>query len=80
MDIWALLLKAAAGLPLPNWGLVGRWFCHLTRGKVFHDDIGAAEPYPNELAIGWIAHYAVGILYAAILLLLAGPGWAAAWC
>lgn len=78
MDVWALVLKAAAGLPLPNWALVGRWFCHLTRGQVFHDDMGAAEPYPNELAIGWIAHYAVGILYAAILILLAGPGWVAA--
>jgi hypothetical protein len=78
MDVWALFLKAAFGLPLPNWALVGRWFCHLTGGKVFHDDIAAAEPYGNELAIGWIAHYVIGILYAGVLVVLAGPGWVAA--
>ena len=37
--------------------------------------IAAAAPWRNELAAGWIAHYAVGILYAGILVLLAGPGW-----
>ncbi|MBI3507791.1 MAG: DUF2938 domain-containing protein [Proteobacteria bacterium] len=78
MDVWALFLHFACGNPLPNWGLVGRWFCHLTGGKVFHDDIAVAAPWPNELAIGWIAHYAIGILYAGILLVLAGPEWAAA--
>jgi hypothetical protein len=78
MDIWALVLKAAFGLALPNWALVGRWFCHLPRGKVFHDDIGKATAYPHELAVGWIAHYAVGILYAGVLVALAGPRWLAA--
>ena len=75
MDAWAIVLNRAFGIPLPNWALVGRWFCHLSGGKVFHDDIGAAAPWRNELAAGWIAHYAVGILYAGILVFLAGPGW-----
>jgi hypothetical protein len=78
MDVWAILLNRVFGIPLPNWGLVGRWFCHLTAGKVFHDDIAAAAPWRNELAAGWGAHYAVGIVYAGILLLAAGPGWSAA--
>jgi hypothetical protein len=77
MDLWAIVLKTAFGLPLPNWGMVGRWFAHLPRGTVFHDDIGKAAPVPNEKAIGWIAHYAIGILYAGVLLAVAGPGWAA---
>ena len=78
MDVWAILLNRVFGIPLPNWALVGRWFCHLTGGKVFHDDIAAAAPWRNELAAGWVAHYAVGIVYAGMLLLAAGPGWSAA--
>lgn len=77
MDLWAILLNRVFGLALPNWALVGRWFWHLPRGAVFHDDIAAAPPYAHELALGWIAHYAIGILYAAVLLVVAGPGWAA---
>jgi hypothetical protein len=74
MDIWAIVLNKAFGLALPNWGMVGRWFGHLPRGTVFHDDIGKAAPVPNEFALGWIAHYAIGILYAAVLIAVA-PGW-----
>ena len=77
MDLWALLLKAIFGLALPNWGLVGRWFAHVGRGTVFHDDIAKAQPIPNETAIGWIAHYVTGIVYAGVLIALAGPDWVA---
>lgn len=77
MDVWARILNAAFGIALPNWALVGRWFAHVPRGTVFHDDIGKAAPVANELAIGWFAHYAIGVLYAGILLLVAGPGWSA---
>lgn len=75
LDLWAILLNKTAGLALPDWALVGRWFGHLPAGKVFHDDIGLAEPVPDELALGWIMHYGVGILFAAILVAIAGPGW-----
>ena len=51
---------------------VGRWFWHLKNGTVFHDDIARAEPYAHERALGWIGHYAVGILYGVVLALLAG--------
>lgn len=75
MDVWAIFLKVAFGMALPNWAMVGRWFAHVPRGTLFHDDIGNAEPVANELAIGWIAHYAVGIVYGWVLLLVAGAGW-----
>lgn len=52
IDIWAILLAALFGLPRPNWGMVGRWVWHLRDGKVFHDDIGKAQPYAHELALG----------------------------
>ncbi len=78
MDVWALVLKRTIAFPPPNWALVGRWFAHLPRGKVFHDDITAAAPVSGELAIGWIAHYAIGIFYAFVLLAFTGAGWLAA--
>jgi hypothetical protein len=78
MDIWAVLLWKAFGQARPNWAPVGRWFWHLKNGTVFHDDIGKAEPYANELALGWIGHYAVGILYGVILALIVGSAWFAA--
>ncbi|MDP9813385.1 hypothetical protein J2W42_006258 [Rhizobium tibeticum] len=68
MDIWAIVLAKATGGPLPNWAPVG---------KVFHDDIGTAVPCDHELALGWIGHYAVGIVYGILLVLLVGPGWLA---
>lgn len=76
-DLWGLLLKHAFGIPRANWGLVGRWFCHLGSGKVFHDDIAAARPFRFERAAGWIGHYLVGILFAGILLAVAPSGWTA---
>jgi hypothetical protein len=59
-DVWGLLLKHAFGLPGANWGLVGRWFCHLAGGTVYHEDISKARPFAYERAVGWIGHYAVG--------------------
>jgi hypothetical protein len=78
MDIWAILLWKVFRQARPNWAPVGRWFWHLKNGTVFHDDIGRAEPYAGELALGWIGHYAVGILYGVVLALIVGPAWFAA--
>lgn len=76
LDLWSLLLNRTAGIPMANWGMVGRWFAHMFRGTFRHDSIAAAEPVPNEVAIGWLAHYLIGILFAAALLAL-WPGWIA---
>jgi len=75
MDLWAILLSFLPGQRWPNWAPVGRWFWHLRSGKVFHDDIGKATPYEHELALGWIGHYAVGILYGVLLVAVAGTAW-----
>ncbi len=78
MDVWAVFLWKALGQARPNWAPVGRWFWHLKNGTVFHEDISKAEPYAHELALGWVGHYAVGILYGVVLALLAGSAWFAA--
>lgn len=77
MDLWALALNRTTGNPLPNWGLVGRWFAWVPRGRIFHGDITRTPAVAYESAIGWIAHYATGIVYAAALILFAGAGWTA---
>jgi hypothetical protein len=76
LDLWAILLNRVLGLPLSNWALVGRWFLHLPAGRFAHDTIADAAPFARELAAGWIAHYAVGVLFAAITLMIGGAGWA----
>lgn len=45
---------------------------------MFHADVAAAKPYAHELALGWAAHYAVGVVYGAIFALIVGEGWIAA--
>jgi FtsH-binding integral membrane protein len=78
MDLWAILLNKVLGQARPNWAPVGRWVWHLREGKVFHDDIGQAMPYQQELALGWAFHYLVGITYGIILIIVTGPSWLAA--
>ncbi len=78
MDLWQQLLGRLPGQRLPDWAPAGRWFWHLRRGKVFHDDIARAEPFAHELALGWTGHYVVGGLYGLIFALIVGEGWMAA--
>lgn len=63
MDIWAAIAKHVLGLPTADWALVGRWFGYMPKGVLFHDPIADSPAIPNELAIGWIAHYCTGIVY-----------------
>lgn len=74
-DIWSLVRKAVLGIPLPNFGLVGRWFAHLPRGRLRHDSIAAAPAVRGEAALGWVAHYLIGIVFAALLLARVGLDW-----
>ncbi|MEN5081955.1 DUF2938 domain-containing protein [Bosea sp. TWI1241] len=78
LDLWALLLNRTLGQPMANWAVIGRWFAYLPRGRFMHDTIAQTPPVANELAIGWTMHYLVGILFAASLLAIWGPGWALA--
>jgi hypothetical protein len=75
MDLWAIARKRLLDVPPPNYGMVGRWLAHMLRGRFRHDSIAAAPPVHGERAIGWTAHYLIGIAFAAIL-----PGiWGMAW-
>lgn len=76
MDAWGLLETRLFGLPRRDFTMVGRWLGHMRRGRLRHDGIGRAEPIAGEAAIGWAAHYATGIAFAALLTALCGIGWA----
>ena len=78
LDLWALALQRFFKVPAPNWGLVGRWFRNLTKAKILHNDITLARAYPLERAVGWIGHYAIGIVYAGALLVFTHTDWASA--
>jgi hypothetical protein len=77
MDAWLLLLKKT-GQPTMNFALFGRWVGHLTHGAWSHPGIAKSPPITGEAALGWSAHYAIGLVFAAALLLIAGPDWARA--
>ncbi|MBD1552882.1 DUF2938 family protein [Pseudomonas typographi] len=77
LDLWNLFLNRVRGLPLPPWHLVGRWFAGWVQGVFVHRrGITQSPPVHRELALGWLMHYVVGVVFAAALLLLWGPGWA----
>ena len=75
MDLWAIARKRLFDIPPPNYRLVGRWLAHMPRGRFRHDSIAAALPMKGEGAVGWTAHYLIGIAFAAMLLGIWGPGW-----
>ena len=76
MDLWTLARRQLFGTPLADYGLVGRWFGHMARGRFRHERIAAAPPVPCERAIGWTAHYLIGIAFAGVLLAICGLAWA----
>ena len=77
-DLWQGALSFLPRQAPPDWAPIGRWFWHLRDGRVFHDDIMQAEPSDYELALGWVGHYAVGLVYGVVFALIVGPEWMAA--
>ena len=76
IDLWAIARRRLFGSALPDYSLVGRWLAHMPRGRFRHASIKAASPMRGERPIGWIAHYLIGIAFAAILLAVWGLDWA----
>jgi hypothetical protein len=76
MDAWALLARVAFNVQGLDYALLGRWIGHFPQRRFFHDRIAAAEPVPGEGPLGWVAHYAIGIAFAMLLLAIWGLDWA----
>lgn len=75
MDGWALLLRRF-GIPSLNFALLGRWIGHLPRGRWMHESIAKSPPIQGERLVGWLAHYSIGISFAALLVSTFGLKWA----
>jgi hypothetical protein len=76
MDLWAWVRKRFFGVPAASYALVGRWLGHIPRGRFAHDSIAKAQPVRGELIVGWVAHYAIGVIFAGLLLAIWGLDWA----
>jgi len=74
MDVWLWLLSRL-GVPTTGFAMVGRWVGHFARGRFAHAAVSKADPIPFELGLGWLTHYAIGIVYAALLVALQGTAW-----
>ena len=70
IDLWLAVLNLGFNLPTTNWAMVGRWFGHLPSGKFIHSPITSSAEVKNEHFIGWILHYAIGIVYAFLYLVI----------
>jgi hypothetical protein len=75
MDAWSLLLTQL-GVPSLNLAMLGRWLGHLPKGQWLPASIAAAPPVRGELKLGWLAHYTIGVTFAALLLYTFGLRWA----
>lgn len=75
MDAWALVLRRF-GITSLDFALLGRWLGHLRDGIWRHANIAQAAPVRGERLLGWIAHYAIGITFAALLVGTFGLRWA----
>lgn len=74
MDAWMIGLRRL-GVRSSGFGMIGRWVAHLFRGRFVHASIAKADPVRGEEALGWAVHYAVGIVFAALLVAFAGIDW-----
>lgn len=77
IDLWSIFLKRTFGVPSLSYCLLGRWFLHMPSGTFVHEKIAAATPKARECAVGWAAHYSIGVSLSLAFLLLASPTWLA---
>lgn len=74
-DLWGLFLKRAFKIAPSNICLVGRWLLYMARGTFRHANIISTPPKRAECAVGWLAHYLIGVSFAGIFVLIAGNDW-----
>ena len=75
MDLWNLSLKRTFNIPSLNYCLLGRWLLHMPAGTFKHVSITEAHQKPFECAVGWIAHYTIGVVFALVFVVFATGKW-----
>ena len=77
MDLWNLSLKRALSIPSLDYRLLGRWLRHMPGGTFRHASISSAPERSFECAVGWIAHYTIGVVFALVFVVLTSGDWLA---
>jgi DUF2938 family protein len=77
MDLWNLFLKRTFSIPSLNYCLLGRWLRHMPEGLLRHASITAAPQKPHECAVGGVAHYTIGVVFAVVLVVFTSGDWLA---
>ena len=75
LDIVNALRHWLVGPPLTRYDMIGRWVLYMFEGTFHHTSISASAPMQGEMIMGWFGHYAIGVLFALILL----GGWGISW-
>ncbi len=74
MDCWSFLLSL---LCIKSQGLLflGRWLACMPKRKFFHHTIIQTLAIDEEVMIGGIAHYCIGIAFAFLMVWMFGKEW-----
>jgi hypothetical protein len=75
MDLWNFFLKRAFSIPSLNYCLLGRWLRHMPAGTFRHTSINASPQKRFECKVGWTAHYAIGVVFALVFVVLISSDW-----
>lgn len=75
LDIWNWSRHYLFDTPLTKYEFIGRWMLYMFDGQFYHTSIKASPALPYELLAGWLGHYFIGIVFAALLLLVFGLKW-----
>tara|TARA_B100001540_G_C15707854_1_gene597063 strand:- start:551 stop:1024 length:474 start_codon:yes stop_codon:yes gene_type:complete len=62
-DLFQLSLSYSYNINRSRWDLVGRYFAGFKKKKYFCENLENDEPIKNELIIGYVAHYFIGIIF-----------------
>ena len=74
-DLWGLFLKRAFKIAPSNICLVGRWLRYMPAGTFTHANIVSTPQKSAECAVGWMAHYLIGITFASVFVAIVGSSW-----
>jgi hypothetical protein len=74
MDLWLMVLQRLK-VPTLNFAFIGRWIGNGLGFRWARDGIAKAPPVRGELLLGWTAHYAIGLLFAVLLVGISGAEW-----
>ncbi|PTY37953.1 hypothetical protein BGP77_15955 [Saccharospirillum sp. MSK14-1] len=75
IDLWSLVRAQWLGVTKPDFGLVWRWMAGIPAGRLQSPNIQQAPAVPGEAWLGWCAHYAIGVSFAAALIAWQGEHW-----